>query len=73
MICSAEFRYSFVFYQYVGKAHLIFSGKNKKYSSGDWKNNWILSLKTKLVSYWEVEFIEASLKAYPWYEKIPCC
>ena len=67
-ICSGEFRYPFgFFYQYVGKTHSVYSGKNQ-WIRLRWQNNQLKPLiKNYLVSYREVEFTESSLIEYPWY------
>ena len=66
-ICSAEFRYSFVFDQYVGKTHLVSSCKNQ------WIWLWWLNkqlkplIENQLVTCREVEFTETYLIANPWH------
>ena len=66
-ISSAEFRYSLFFYQYVGKTHLVSSGKNQSIWLR-WLNKQLEPLiENLLVSYREVEFTETSLIANQWY------
>ena len=62
---SMEFRYSYILNQYIGKTHLISSGKIDIWGCGDWTNNWSLWFTANVL--WEVEFTQTPLITYPWY------